>query len=265
MTGDAAALWELSSGEMFPLGALLARRGVTSVYRATQDTFCLAFPVAVFDAPDRTRRRCSRTSARAASRTCSTCRAPACRPSTRRPRPSSAVSPHGLATLVRQAPIACRPAGAARRGAARRWRSRRIGSMPIVDARRAAAGHLHAAGRHRARRAAAATARRRRSRDVMSAPAITLPADGDGRRRRAADGATRHPARASLVDDDGVLAGVVSERDLFSLQRLSVRELASAIRARRDVAGAGPVRGRHPRAVATRWSRRAWRRASSRG
>ena len=35
---------------MFPLGALLARRGVTSVYRATQDTFCLAFPAAVFDA-----------------------------------------------------------------------------------------------------------------------------------------------------------------------------------------------------------------------
>ena len=49
-TGDAAALWELSAGEMFPLGALLARRGVTSVYRATQDTFCLAVPVAVFDA-----------------------------------------------------------------------------------------------------------------------------------------------------------------------------------------------------------------------
>jgi CBS domain-containing protein len=49
VTGDAAALWELSAGEMFPLGALLARRGVTSVYRATQDTFCLAVPVAVFD------------------------------------------------------------------------------------------------------------------------------------------------------------------------------------------------------------------------
>jgi len=48
-SGGAAALWELSAGEMFPLGALLGRRGVTSVYRATQDTFCLAFPAAAFD------------------------------------------------------------------------------------------------------------------------------------------------------------------------------------------------------------------------
>ncbi len=35
---------------MFPLGALLAQRGVTSIYRATQDTFCLAFPASTFDA-----------------------------------------------------------------------------------------------------------------------------------------------------------------------------------------------------------------------
>ena len=48
--GGAAALWELEAGEMFPLGALLARRGVTSVYRAQGDTFCLMFPAAVFDA-----------------------------------------------------------------------------------------------------------------------------------------------------------------------------------------------------------------------
>ena len=47
--GEANALWELAAGEMFPLSALLARRGVTSVYRATKDSFCLAFPAAVFD------------------------------------------------------------------------------------------------------------------------------------------------------------------------------------------------------------------------
>ena len=46
---NAAPLWELSAGEMFPLGALLGQRAVTSVYRAKQDTFCLVFPAAVFD------------------------------------------------------------------------------------------------------------------------------------------------------------------------------------------------------------------------
>jgi len=49
-SGDAVALWELAAGDMFPLGALLASRGVTSVYRATRDTFCLAFPAETFDA-----------------------------------------------------------------------------------------------------------------------------------------------------------------------------------------------------------------------
>ncbi len=38
-----------------------------------------------------------------------------------------------------------------------------------------------------------------------------------------------------VVDGTGKVAGVVSERDLFSLQRLSVRELASAIRRAGDI------------------------------
>ena len=71
-------------------------------------------------------------------------------------------------------------------------------------------------------------------RDVMSAPAITLPADataGDAALLMAQRG-IRHVV---VVDGAGRLAGVVSERDLFSLQRLSVRELASAIRRAADI------------------------------
>ena len=81
--GDAVALWELAAGDMFPLGALLANRGVTSIYRATRDTFCLVFPAATFDALIASRRR-SGISARAGSRICWICRARACRPNTRR-------------------------------------------------------------------------------------------------------------------------------------------------------------------------------------
>ena len=47
--GQAEALFELSPGEMFALGALLGRRGPTSVYRAACDTFCIVFPAAQFD------------------------------------------------------------------------------------------------------------------------------------------------------------------------------------------------------------------------
>ena len=46
----AAPRLELGPGEMFPLGALLGNRGATSIYRAAQDTFCLAFPASEFDA-----------------------------------------------------------------------------------------------------------------------------------------------------------------------------------------------------------------------
>ena len=68
----------------------------------------------------------------------------------------------------------------------------------------------------------------------MSAPAITLPLTataGDAALLMARRG-IRHVV---LVDAAGALAGVVSERDLFSLQRLSVRELASAIRRAADI------------------------------
>lgn len=48
--GALASSWEGTAGELFPLSALLAKRGVTRVYSAVQDTFILAFPATVFDA-----------------------------------------------------------------------------------------------------------------------------------------------------------------------------------------------------------------------
>ena len=70
--------------------------------------------------------------------------------------------------------------------------------------------------------------------DVMSAPAITLP--GDATAGDAALVMAQHGIRhVVVVDGDGRVTGVVSERDLFSLQRLSVRELASTIRRAADI------------------------------
>ncbi len=157
-TGGAAGLWELSAGEMFPLGALLGRRGVTSVYRATQDTFCLAFPAAAFDAlidaspvfQDFCMRRLahlldlSRTRLQAEYA-------------------ATATEQRGLATplgdLLRQAPIVCGPDCVARRYADDH------GVPPHrLDAdrrcRREAARHLHPPGRDRTGGAGAAGADR---------------------------------------------------------------------------------------------------------
>ena len=131
-TGDAAALWELSAGEMFPLGALLGRRGVTSVYRATHDTFCLAFPAAVFDAlieaspvfQDFCTRRLAHLLDLSRMRLQSEYAA-------------TATEQRGLATplsaLLRQASIVCGPETPLA-DALKTMEDRRIGSMPIVDA-----------------------------------------------------------------------------------------------------------------------------------
>jgi len=43
-TQEDSAWLELHEGECFPLGALLADRPVTSVYRASSDVFCYALP-----------------------------------------------------------------------------------------------------------------------------------------------------------------------------------------------------------------------------
>ena len=45
---DSAAWLELMGGECFPLGALLAKRRVASIYRAGSDTFCYELAEADF-------------------------------------------------------------------------------------------------------------------------------------------------------------------------------------------------------------------------
>jgi len=230
-SGIAVALWELSAGEMFPLGALLGRRGITSIYRATQDTFCLKFPVAVFDAmigaspvfQDFCTRRLAHLLDLSRTRLQSEYAA-------------TATEQRGLSTrlraLLRQVPVVRGP-DALLGDALAAMEENRIGSVPIVDAESRPLGiftRQDVIGRVVLPQRPLTAAMR----DVMSEPAITLPADataGDAALVMAQRG-VRH---IIVVDTDGKVAGVVSERDLFSLQRLSVRELASTIRRAPDV------------------------------
>ena len=224
-------LWELSAGEMFPLGALLARRGVTSIYRATEDTFCLAFPTATFDALIKSsaifQDFCTRRLAHLLDLS---------RTQLQATYAATLTEQRGLATplgaLLRQAPITCGP-DAPLGETLKTMEERRIGSMPVVDpdskplgifTRQDVIGRVVLPQRP-------LTAPMR---DVMSTPAVTLPVEataGDAALVMARRG-IRHVV---VLDREGAIAGVVSERDLFSLQRLSVRELASAIRRARDI------------------------------
>ena len=230
-TDPATVRFELGAGEMFPLGALLGNRGVTSVYRAAQDTFCLAFPAGEFDAllarsaPFRdfcTRRlsylldvlragvQAEYVGAMAARRDLGT-------PLSQLTRGAAVVVAHG--TPIGQALTT--------------MEARRIGSLPVVDADGRPLGiftRQDVIGRLVLPQRDLATA----IGDVMSAPAIALPATAT-----AADAAlvmarsgVRHVV---LTDEAGRVAGVVSERDLFLLHRLSVRELSSELRRAKDL------------------------------
>ena len=70
-------------------------------------------------------------------------------------------------------------------------------------------------------------------RDVMSQPVHTLTAD-----HTAQDAAllmSRHGIRHLPVTEGGKVVGIVSQRDLFAMQRLSLKHVSLAIRAARDL------------------------------
>ncbi len=229
--GAAVALWELSSGEMFPLGALLARRGVTSIYRAAQDTFCLAFPTAVFDALIGAsavfQDFCTRQLAHLLDLS---------RMRLQAEYVAAVTEQRGLETplgsLLRQTAVVCAP-DAPVGDALTTMENLRIGAMVIVGADEKPLGiftRQDVIGRVALPQRMLTAAMR----DLMSVPVITLSVDataGDAALVMAQHG-IRHIV---VVDGGGRVAGVVSERDLFSLQRLSVRELSSAIRRAMDI------------------------------
>ena len=231
-TGDAVALWELAAGEMFPLGALLANRGVTSVYRAARDTFCLVFPAATFDALIASSPAfedfCTRRLAHLLDLSRAGLQAEYAANVTAR---QGMDTP--LADLLRLEPVTASP-DATIGSALTTMENQRIGSVPVVDAqgnplgiftRQDVIGRIVLPQRDLATPVG----------EVMSMPAVTLPAvatAGDAALLMAQRG-IRH---VIVTDGEGRITGVVSERDLFGLHRLSVREISSALRRAKDAA-----------------------------
>lgn len=223
---NAPSIFELAPGEMFPLGALLGRRGVTSVYRAARDTFCLEFPTAVFDTLIATsavfQDFCTRRLAYLLDISRARLQAEYA---------ASATEQRGfstpLASLPRIAPLTCGPETPVGDALAT-MEQQRIGTMPVVDDEAKPLGiftRQDVIGRIVLAQRPLTTP----IRELMSTPVVTLSAGataGDAALVMAQRG-IRHVV---VLDDGGRVAGVVSERDLFSLQRLSVRELASTIR-----------------------------------
>ena len=229
--GDAAAPFEVMAGDLFPVGAALAGRAVTSTYTAHADCFSLALPavemrrLAAASAPfaNFLQRRVAHfleLSRRAmqedwASQTLAAQSLEA-----------------RLATLPLKQPLAC-SAGTPLAEALGLMHERRLGSVLVVDAAMAPLGILtrrDVLGRVTLPQLPLHTALGQ----VMSAPVHSLSTEHT--LQDAALLMSRHGIRHVPVTEGGRVVNIVSERDLFALQRASLKQLSTEIRSAPDEA-----------------------------
>ena len=223
--------WEGTAGELFPIGELVARRGTALAYRAVRDAFVLAFPAALFDALlERSpvfADFCTRTLGHLLG---------LARAAMQAEYAAAATDRHGSATplsvLLRQ-PAVTVDRSVAIGDALQLMESKRIGTLPVIDDARRPLGiftRQDVVARIVMPQIPLATP----IGDVMSAPVVTLPATATAG-EAAFEMTSRGIRHVVVIDDSGAVTGVVSERDLFGLQRLSLREIASDIRRARDL------------------------------
>jgi CBS domain-containing protein len=220
---------ELHEGESFPLGALLSRRPAISTFRAQTDVFCYELRADDFHALLRRsppfQDFCTR---RIAALLAQSQRSVQAKYASSVAEQQSLESP--LSALVRRRPVTC-GAEAPLRQALERMRDEHIGSIVVVDEADRPLGMFtvrDVIGRVVLPGVDLDTPMR----EVMTPNPVTLPSTA--RAFEAALAMARHGFRHVLLADGGRLTGVVSEKDLFSLQRVGVTQLSAAIRGATD-------------------------------
>ncbi len=223
--------FEYEAGDLFPIGAAMAHRAVTATYRATGDTFVLVLPAAAMEElaaqspefADFLHRRIGRfleLSRRAlqvafASQTLAE---------------QSLETP--LGELATRSPVTCAP-GTPLREALAQMQGRRIGSMIVAGPGGVVEGILT---RHDVlgRVTLAGVPLQTPIAQVMVRPVHTLTVAHTA--QDAALMMSRHGIRHVPVTRDGAVVGLVSERDLFAMQRLSLKQVSTSIRTAPDLA-----------------------------
>ncbi len=216
---------ELMEGECFPLGALLAHRPVASIYRAAKDTFCYELPAADFhnvlgmSAPFRD--FCTRRIANLLEHSKQVIQAQFTQSSAGQQSLTSALS-----SIIHGATITCSPQTSVR-DALELMRDSRIGSMVAVDDVGRPLGILTLPD-VLARIALPQISLDQPVISVMTKQLTTLPPHAMA--HEAALVMAKQGFRHVLVVQNERLVGLVSEKDLFALQRVGLRQIGSAIR-----------------------------------
>jgi CBS domain-containing protein len=225
---NADAWLELHEGESFPLGALLSGRAAVSHFKAKSDVF--TYELAAADFHELVRRSqafqdfCTRRLATLLEKSQRGIQASY---ATATSEQQSLRSP--LADIARRQPVTCAP-DTPLRAALETIRASGIGSIVVVEGE---ADNLRPVGIFTVRDLIGrvilpALDLATPMRAVMTPEPMTLPSSAHA--FEAALMMARHGFRHVLVVDDGRLSGVVSEKDLFSLQRVGVTQISAAIR-----------------------------------
>ncbi len=233
-SGEMVPMVELTPGETFPVGALMAERPVGSVYRAAGDVFCWRLPKAAFNelltrSPvflDFCKRRTSALIdlSNQALQASYSAQATQWR---------SMSAP--LESLLGRTPVTC-AAGETLSSVFERMEEEAVGAMLVVEPDPSGAEQVLGIFTRQdviGRVVLPAVSLQAPISSVMSSPVHTMDASdtvGDAMLRMA-----ERRIRHIPVMRDGRLAGVVTERDLFVLQRRSLRQLSDSIGRARDV------------------------------
>jgi CBS domain-containing protein len=222
---EETALLELNEGECFPLGALRSRRPVNSVYRAREKAVCYRLSANDFLALTHTSAAFNDFCTRRLSYLLEQSRHSIQAHYTQSASEQQSIS-NQLSTIVKRKPISCAP-GTPLRQVLETMDKYGIGSMVAVDEQQRPVGifTLH---------------------DVLSR--VTLPGldleqplsavmtpnpytmsphalSGD-----AALIMAKHGFRHILIAENGQLKGMISEKDLFTLQRIGMHQISGTIR-----------------------------------
>jgi len=219
---------EYAAGDLFPIAAFMGRRAVALTFKANSDAFCLQAPRSAVEALAADSAPFAEVLGRQMLRFIEVSRR-----AMQVEQASAVFSSQGLerslAALIRRPPLTCGPQDSIEQ-ALRQMHDSRRDSVHIVDDKGAPLGILtrfDVLGRITLAGVPLSEPIGR----VMTSPVLSLSSD-----QSAADAAilmTRMGLRHVPVTREGRLVGVVTERDLFAMQQMSIKQLHTAIRTAR--------------------------------
>lgn len=221
--------FQYEAGEMFPVNAFLAKRAVTATYSAREDTFCLMF---TFDSVQALARKSPVFSDYLTRRTMQfldlSRKAIQVAYSSQTLAEQTLEKP--LRDVCRHEPFSCAPTTPLKQ-VLEVMHEHRIGSMIVVNEAMVVEGILTRQD-VLSRVAMAQKPLNSLISEVMNTPVHTL--DESCTAQDAALLMSRFGIRHVPVTRNGKLSGIVSERDIFAMQRLSLKQISSNIRSAQD-------------------------------